>query len=59
MPEQIPYTGTFKTLQEIVDLLNSMTTPTNIPAPPTEDGSYNLACTVTDGEVVYSWVSVE
>ena len=45
--------------EEIVDLLNSMTTPTNIPAPPTEDGSYNLACTVTDGEVVYSWVSVE
>ena len=30
-----------------------------MPEAPEEDGSYNLQCTVSDGEVTYSWVAIE
>lgn len=31
---------------------------TKVPAPPTTNGTYNLQCSVVNGVVTYSWVSI-
>lgn len=54
----IEYTGTFKVMQDIVDWINNYSPGPDprIPDPPTEDGTYTLKTTVSDGEVTYEWV---
>lgn len=44
--------GEPETIEEVVDYINA-----RIPAPPAEDGTYNLTATVASGEATYSWVS--
>lgn len=44
--------GEPETIEEVVDYINA-----RIPAPPAEDGTYNLTVTVASGEATYSWVS--
>ena len=36
-----------------------LTTPTELPAAPTTDGTYIFKCTVSDGEATYSWEAIE
>ena len=54
--EEIEYTGEFGPMQKVVNRLNNTTTPNNISAPPEEDGTYTLQCTVADGVATYAWV---
>lgn len=59
MSDPIEYTGTFKTMQDVVDWINNYTPSPDprIPEPPTDtDGTYTLKATVANGEVVYEWV---
>ena len=59
LAEALPYDNTASgltadTVKEAVDEL--ATKLTNIPDPPTTDGTYTLTCTVLNGEATYSWV---